>query len=186
MILVSAVAAQIFPDGDFCLWEIPREEGRKGSTQGFVGSIAKTCFDGSVGVWSARMGQKSRFLIAFLAFSEPELSAHNPEVVGSSPASATRKRKDHPNGWSFLFWLAKQALSDLRVMRPTSVVRCGERPDRRLWRMQGGERVAGVGEGRRSTATEDIRRAPQQGILRLPYQQGQTVVLLNRVLPTQP
>ncbi len=104
----------------------------------------------------------------------------------SSPASATRKRKDHPFGWSFLFWLAKQALTDLRVMRPTSVARCGERPDRRRWRMQGGERVAGVGEGRRCTATEDIRRAPQQGILRLPYQQGQTVVLLNRVLPPQP
>ena len=29
--------------------------------------------------------------------------AHNPEVVGSSPASATRKENDHPKGWSFFF-----------------------------------------------------------------------------------
>ena len=28
--------------------------------------------------------------------------AHNPEVVGSSPASATKK-KPHPSGWGFLF-----------------------------------------------------------------------------------
>ena len=38
----------------------------------------------------------------------------------------------------------------------------GERPDRRLWRKQGGERLAAVGERRRCVSTEDIRRVPQQ------------------------
>ena len=38
----------------------------------------------------------------------------------------------------------------------------GERPDRRLWREEGGERLAAVGESRRCVSTEDIRRAPQQ------------------------
>ena len=38
----------------------------------------------------------------------------------------------------------------------------GERPDRRLWREEGGERLAAVGERRRCVSTEDIRRAPQQ------------------------
>ena len=38
----------------------------------------------------------------------------------------------------------------------------GERPDRRQWRKQGGERLAAVGERRRCVSTEDIRRAPQQ------------------------
>ena len=39
----------------------------------------------------------------------------------------------------------------------------GERPDRRRWREEGGERVTRVGEGRRRTVAKDIRRAPQQG-----------------------
>ena len=38
----------------------------------------------------------------------------------------------------------------------------GERPDRRQWREEGGERVAAVGERRRCVSTKDIRRAPQQ------------------------
>ena len=32
-----------------------------------------------------------------------------------------------------------------RVMSPTSVARCGKRPDRRQWREEGGERSAAVG-----------------------------------------
>ncbi len=100
------------------------------------GSFAKTCFDGSVGVWSARMEKKTRFLIAFLAFFSTDLIAHNPEVVGSSPASATRKENDHPTGWSFFFSrLAKQALiyhpgyaSDERSSLPShislSILKC--------------------------------------------------------------
>ena len=38
----------------------------------------------------------------------------------------------------------------------------GERPDRRQWREEGGERVVAVGERRRCVSTKDIRRAPQQ------------------------
>ena len=38
----------------------------------------------------------------------------------------------------------------------------GERPDRRQWREEGGERVAAVGERRWCVSTEDIRRVPQQ------------------------
>ena len=38
----------------------------------------------------------------------------------------------------------------------------GERPDRRQWREEGGERVAAVGERRRCVSTKDIRRVPQQ------------------------
>ena len=45
----------------------------------------------------------------------------------------------------------------------------GERPDRRQWREEGGERLAAVGERRRCVSTEDIRRAPQQGH---PYEAG--------------
>ena len=54
--------------------------GKQGSAKGSVGSFAKTCFDPSVGGWSARIEQKTRFLIAFLAFSEPELSVNKPGV----------------------------------------------------------------------------------------------------------
>ena len=39
----------------------------------------------------------------------------------------------------------------------------GERGERRRWREKRPERVAGVGEGRRRSDAEDIRRAPQQG-----------------------
>jgi len=50
----------------------------------------------------------------------------------------------------------------------TVIPTMGERPDRRRWRMKGGERVAAVGEGRRCIVTKDIRRAPQQGIIQQP------------------
>ena len=40
----------------------------------------------------------------------------------------------------------------------------GERWERRLWRIKRPERVAAVGEGRGCFVTEDIRRAPQQGV----------------------
>ena len=66
-----------------------RKGGKQGSAKGIDDSFAKSCFDGSVGVWSARTEQKCRFLIAFLAFSEGLIGAHNPEVVGSSPVTGT-------------------------------------------------------------------------------------------------
>ncbi len=69
--------------------------------------------------------------------------AHNPEVVGSSPASATKK-DSHPFGWlSFLFTSAELALyapgyeSDERSS-------LGERGERRRWREERPERVAAV------------------------------------------
>ena len=80
-----------FPNDVFCLWEFPRELGRKGSAKGVAAIFAKTCFEVSVGGWSAWVGEDACFLVAFFGFSQPELSAHNPEVVGSSPASATIK-----------------------------------------------------------------------------------------------
>ena len=50
---------------------------------------------------------------------------HNPEVVGSSPASATKKERP-PIRVVFSFsWLAKQARIELRVMSRTSVARWG-------------------------------------------------------------
>ena len=67
-----------------------------------------------------------------------KIRSHNPEVVGSSPASATRKEKPFQSERLFSFIrLVKQVLIDLRVTG-------GERADRRQWRMQGGERVAAV------------------------------------------
>ena len=80
--------------------------GKQGSAKGSGGNFAETCFETSVGVWSARVGEKHRFLIACFAFSQPELSAHNPEVVGSSPASATRKETAIPIGMAFFFYPA--------------------------------------------------------------------------------
>ena len=48
-------------------------------------------------------------------------------------------------------------------MRPASVARWGSEPTAAGGGVKGGERVAGVGEGRRRTAAKDIRRGPQQG-----------------------
>ena len=56
----------------------------------------------------------------------------------------------------------------LSKVMPFCVQNCrtanGERPDRRRWREEGGERVAAVGERRWCVSTKDIRRAPQQGV----------------------
>ena len=62
----------------------------------------------------------------------------------------------------------------------------GERPDRRRWREEGGERVAGVGEGRRCAVTEDIRRVPQQRRYAEPIFVNARHKDLYRVLPPQP
>ena len=94
---------RFFPSGVFSRRELPLERGRMGSAKGIGGIFAKTCFERLVGVWSARPKKNTRFLIACLALLATELSAHNPEVVGSSPASATRKGKVVPIGTAFFF-----------------------------------------------------------------------------------
>ena len=58
----------------------------------------------------------------------------------------------------------------------------GERVDRRQWRIKGNERVAAVGEGRRCTVTEDIRRAPQQEATII-FAEGKNVTKSGRYLP---
>ena len=85
---------------------------------GFV-IFAKTCFESAVGGWSARRGKNTGFLIAFFGFSHTDLIAHTPEVVGSSPASATRKRKTTQSGGLF-FFLCKADSNNVNATR-TSV-----------------------------------------------------------------
>ena len=46
----------------------------------------KTCFESLVGIWSARMGKKCRFLLAFFGFFGIDLIAHNPEGSEGSAA----------------------------------------------------------------------------------------------------
>ena len=118
---VTGLGVEISPmmisaDGNF-----PGEMGRKGSAEGIFVSFAKTCFDGSVGVWSAQTGKNTCFLITFLAFWGTELSAHNPEVVGSSPASATKEKPIHSDG--FFFGYGSRLCLCHRVMRSASVAR---------------------------------------------------------------
>ena len=74
-----------FPDAA----DIPGNCGRRGSADGMCGSFAKTCFSESVGVWSAKANPKVRFVIAFFVTLRNLRCAHNPEVGGSSPSSAT-------------------------------------------------------------------------------------------------
>ena len=57
----------------------------------------------------------------------------------------------------------------------------GERPDRRQWREEGGERVVAVGERRRCVSNEDIRRAPQQGV-----PTREVIDLIRRCAPPSP
>ena len=92
--------------------------------------------------------------------------AHNPEVVGSSPASATRKRKTTQLGGLFFFLFASAELvlcslgyesderSSLGLNGLALPVADAARPFS----------CAAVGEGRRCAVTEDIRRAPQQDV----------------------
>ena len=98
MFLVLLSDAQIFPQT--APWPVgfPREVGRKGSTGGTDTSFAKACFEMSVGKWSARTGKNTGSLIACLALLEVDSSAHNPEVVGSSPASATIRKASLSHG----------------------------------------------------------------------------------------
>ena len=85
------VVAKIFPQVFPRLMGFPREVGRSGSAKERKDSFAKTCFDTSIGEWSAKTGNHPGSLLVFLALWYFDSSAHNPEVVGSSPASATKE-----------------------------------------------------------------------------------------------
>ena len=69
-----------------------RELGKRESAIDDRNSFAKTCFSNFVGVSSAEKPQKVGLLITFLGVSDFLRYAHNPEVGGSSPSSATRNR----------------------------------------------------------------------------------------------
>ena len=85
--------------------------------------------------------------------------AHNPEVVGSSPASATRKEKVIPIGMAFFFY-------------PACVASFGSTsgfPEGSEGSAAGG-RYSDPSEWQRSARdegirAEDIRRAPQQDVI---------------------
>ena len=68
-----------------------RELGRRESATDGRNSFAKTRFSNFVGVSSAEKPQKVGLLITFLGVSDFLRCAHNPEVGGSSPSSATIK-----------------------------------------------------------------------------------------------
>ena len=56
----------------------------------------------TVGSWSADLSGEFPFLLSPMGFCPPPPCAHNPEVVGSSPASATRKTPDFERNQVFL------------------------------------------------------------------------------------
>ena len=100
--LVLPVVAKIFPQVFPRLMGFPRGVGRSESARGRDGSFAKTCFETAVGEWSARTGKHPGSLLVFFALWHFDSSAHNPEVVGSSPASATKKPPFSPRKrWFF-------------------------------------------------------------------------------------
>ena len=93
------------------------------------------------------------------------LIAHNPEVGGSSPPSATRKQQS-PIGWLLFLLRWRFLLFALRVMSPTGGrggrIPGGDVCERRRGRMQ---RAIRSGRGRNSATRNASKefRAPQQG-----------------------
>ena len=75
--------------------------------------------------------------------------AHNPEVVGSSPASATKENTTQSGG---VFFGSRQELKQPPGYEADERSSLGKRPDRRQRRKQGGERSAAVGVQRSRTA----------------------------------
>ena len=76
-------------------------------------------------------------------------TSHNPEVVGSSPASATKENTTQPGG---VFFGSRQELKQPPGYETDERSSLGKRPDRRRWQKQGGERSAAVGVQRSRTA----------------------------------
>ena len=62
------------------------------------GRFAETRFWGFVGNSSATENPQSCFVIASLGICHLESGSHNPEVVGSNPAPATRRKDLEPCG----------------------------------------------------------------------------------------
>ena len=69
--------------------------------------------------------------------------AHNPEVVGSSPASATKK-EHHPFGWCSFFCYGSKLRSCLSGYASDERSSLGKRGERRRWREERPERSAAV------------------------------------------
>ena len=95
---------------------------RIASIKGIFASFAKTCFEAAVGIWSAGRREKWHFLLVLLDFSSFLPIAHNPEVVGSSPASATKENTTQTGGVFFGYDSMLRSYH-LLVVRPTSVAR---------------------------------------------------------------
>ena len=88
--------------------EFPVGWGRKQVAAGLAARVAKTCLDSSVGEWSAKTRKDSWFVLSCFAFSGLDSCAHNPEVVGSSPASATKELLKSQDFRSFSFYTGQK------------------------------------------------------------------------------
>jgi len=62
---------------------------------GQAGSLARALAEGSVGVWSARTQKKAHNSFPWVGGFHFLPISHNPEVVGSNPAPATRNKIVH-------------------------------------------------------------------------------------------
>ena len=71
--------------------------------------VAKICLDSSVGEWSAKTREDACFVLACIAFSGLDPCTHNPEVVGSSPASATKELLKSQDFRSFSYTVIESA-----------------------------------------------------------------------------
>ena len=105
--LACRLLRRFFPKCFPRLMGFPREVGRSRSARERDGNFAKTCFAVSVGKWSARTGNNPGSLLVFLALWHFDSCAHNPEVVGSSPASATISQASLSSGSEVSFYAPK-------------------------------------------------------------------------------
>ena len=70
-------------------------------------TVSQAAFWGSVGNSSAKNNSRGQNSLAFLAIPSQHSCAHNPEVAGSSPVSATIKTTDFErNRWFFFVFAA--------------------------------------------------------------------------------
>ena len=89
--------------------------------------------------------------------------AHNPEVVGSNPSSATKEKLPHQLVWGFFFCYGV-LICPFQIVSPTSVVRWGKRPTAAGGRVQGGRFGAAVEKIKdECESTRRFFRVPQEG-----------------------